>query len=153
MRTIFKGRVVFALKTKGKALVTHQGFNTLASFYESLVNKSKRAVCSDQDNPDLYKKNLTNKIICLPKSIGSTSAGATWEAVAERKIAPMALLFSEQIDSLAAGGIILAALWIGRPIVAVDQLGPEFLASVRDGQEIEIDENGTVAVLELGPRT
>jgi len=152
MSRIFKGRVVFALKTKGAALVTHQGFNTLASFYESLVKKSKRAVCSDQDNPDLYKKNLTNKIICLPRSIGSTSAGATWEAVAERKIAPKALLFSEQIDSLAAGGIILAALWIGLPIVAVDQLGREFLASVRDGQEIEIDEDGTVEVLEVRPR-
>lgn len=145
MRT-FKGRAVLAGKTKGRALVTRRGFNTLASFYESLIKKSKRAVCSDQDNPDLYKKNLTDKIICLPRSIGSTSAGAAWEAAAERKIAPRALLFSEKVDSLAAGGIILAALWIGRPIIAVDQLGREFLESVRDGEVVEIEEDGTVRI-------
>ncbi len=148
MSRVFRGRSVLGGKTKGQALVTHQGFNTLASFYESLVTKSKRAICSDQDNPDLYKKDLRDKIICLPGSIGSTSAGATWEAVARRKIAPRALLFSEKIDSLAAGGIILAALWVGRPIVAVDELGREFLESVRDGEVVEIEENGTVRIRE-----
>ncbi len=146
MSRTFKGRVVFAGKTKGRALVTHQGFNTLASFYESLVKKRSRAVCSDQDNPDLYKRDLTDKIICLPRSIGSTSAGATWESVARRKIAPRALLFSEKIDSLAAGGLILADLWVGRPVIAIDELGDEFLDSVRDGETVEIEEDGTVRI-------
>ena len=146
MSRVFRGRVIVAKKTRGRALVTRQGFNTLASFYSSILKNAKRAVCSDQDNAHLYKKPLTDKIICLPRTIGSTSAGAVWEVVAERKIAPKALLFSEAIDSLEAGGIVLADLWIGRPIIAIDQLGDEFLESVRDGQEIEIHEDGTVIV-------
>ena len=147
MSKIFRGRVVFAKKTKGRALVTRQGLNTLASFYQSILKKAKRAICSDQDNYHLYKKNLTNKIICLPKTIGSTAGGAVWEAIAARKIAPKALLFSEHIDSLAAAGVALADLWVGRPIVAIDQLGSEFLEYVRDGQKIEIEDDGTVLVL------
>jgi len=147
MSKIFEGRVVFAKNTRGRALVTRQGLNTLASFYQSILKNSKKAICSDQDNPYLYKKHLTNKIICLPKTTGSTAGGAVWEAVADRKIAPRALLFSEHIDSLAAAGVILANLWVGRQIVAIDQLGSEFLEYVRDGQEIEIKEDGTILVI------
>ena len=91
----------------GEALVTRKGFNSLASFYKSMVSGSKFAICSDQDNLDLYGKNLTDMIICLPKTIGSSSAGATWDTVASMGIAPKAMLFAEPIDSLAAAGLVL----------------------------------------------
>jgi len=142
----FKGRIIISGKTKGRALVCHQGFNTLASFYQSILKDSKKALCSDQDNPELFRKNLTNKIICLPKTIGSTSAGAVWEKIAEMGIAPRALLFSEHIDSLAAAGMALADVWAGKRIIAIDQLGREFLETVGQGQQIEIKEDGTIIV-------
>jgi predicted aconitase with swiveling domain len=106
-----------------------------------------KVICSDQDNPHLYEKNLTNKIICLPKTTGSTAGGAVWETIASIRIALRALLFSEHIDSIAAEGIVLADLWVGRPIVAIDQLGSEFFEYVSDGQKIEIKDDGTVLVL------
>jgi hypothetical protein len=45
---------------------------------------TRKAVCSDQDNAELFGRDLKDKIVCLPISIGSTSAGATWDRVAHR---------------------------------------------------------------------
>jgi len=146
MSRIFKGRAVLSRHVKGEALVTHAGFNTLASFYKSILTGSKTAVCSDQDNKELYGERLTNRIICLPKTIGSTSAGATLDAVAHMRIAPMAMLFSQQIDSLAAAGLVLADIWAGTRICTIDQLGDEFLDFVQNGQCIVAKEDGTVLV-------
>jgi hypothetical protein len=56
------------------------------------------------------------------------------------------MLFSRQIDSLAAGGLIVADVWAGKRIYSVDQLGDEFLESVKDGDLIVIREDGTVTI-------
>lgn len=146
MARTFRGRPVVAGDVTGEALVTHSGFNSLASFYHSMLSRATRAICSDQDNQELYGKDLTGKIICLPKSTGSTSAGATWDRVAHMGIAPLAMLFSQRIDSLAAAGLTLARMWAGRTIYAVDELGDAFLDYVREGDHIHIGEDGVVLV-------
>jgi hypothetical protein len=56
------------------------------------------------------------------------------------------MLFSQPIDSLAAGGLIVADAWGDRRIVTIDQLGAEFLESVADGDRLVIQEDGTVTV-------
>jgi predicted aconitase with swiveling domain len=140
----FQGRPILAGDVSGQALVTHRPFNTLASFIRSLTTRSGRAVCSDQDNPELHGKVLTGKLLCLPQTIGSTAAGLMLETAAYRGVAPAALLFSESVDTLAASGAILADVWLGRRIVVVDHLGPEFLDYVRDGQRLEVRADGTV---------
>jgi predicted aconitase with swiveling domain len=142
----FQGRAILPGTLEGEALVTHSGFNAYASFYTSIHTAVEAAVCADASNQELLRKNLTGKVICLPKTIGSTSAGAVWPRVAQMGVAPMAMLFSEQIDSLAAGGLIVADLWMGRRICTVDQLGDEFLQSVKDGDRIVIREDGTVII-------
>jgi len=142
----FEGRAVLPGNLVGEALVTHAGFNTYASFYASIHAQVEAARCADSGNQELYGKNLTDKIICLPKTTGSTSAGAVWQRVTQMGIAPKAMLFSQQIDSLAAGGLIVADVWAGRRIVTVDQLGDEFLKTVQDGDRIVIREDGTVII-------
>ena len=146
MRRSFKGRAILPGSLEGEALVTRQGFNAYASFYDSIHVQVEEAICADSGNQELYGKSLTGRIICLPKTIGSTSAGAVWQGVALMGIAPKAMLFSQQIDSLAAGGLLVADIWAERRIVTVDQLGAEFLEYVREGDRIGIDENGTVTV-------
>jgi predicted aconitase with swiveling domain len=131
---------------EGTAVVSHQGFSSLASFYQSMLKEAVTAVCSDQDNKDLFGKELTGRVVCVPKTTGSTSAGATWLTVARTGIAPKAMLFSEHIDSLAAAGLALGEVWGGQRIVAVDELGDEFLSAVEDGQTVEIRADGTVVV-------
>ena len=142
----FQGRAILPGNIEGEALVTHVGFNTYASFYTSIHVDVEAAQCADSGNYELYGKNLTDKIICLSKTTGSTSAGAVWQRVAKMGIAPKAMLFSQQIDSLAAVGLIVADVWAGKRIVTVDQLGDEFLETVQDGDRIVIREDGTVMI-------
>jgi predicted aconitase with swiveling domain len=142
----FQGRAILPGRVEGEALVSRTGFNTLASFQRSLITRSKTAVCSDQDNLDLFKKTMTGKILCLPQTIGSTTGGLALETAVQMGTAPKALLFSEHIDTLAASGVILADAWLGRRVITVDQLGEEFLDYVKDGQWIEVHEDGTVVV-------
>ncbi len=129
-----------------KAVVSHQGFNTLASFQKSALNKSAEVICSDQNNSDLYGKNLTAKALCLPQTIGSTTGGMVIHTVCALGIAPKAMLFSESIDSLAAAGVILADIWTDNTIIAVDRLGQDFLDYVKDDMTISVAKDGTVTV-------
>jgi len=144
MNRVFNGRAVLPGEVGGEALVSRGGFNAYASFFDSIHEQVDEARCADGSNSDLYGKILTDKIICLPNTTGSTSAGAVWQRIARLGVAPKAMLFSQRIDSLAAGGLVVTDLWAGIRIVTVDQLGDEFLEAVHDGDLIEVREDGTV---------
>lgn len=142
----FKGRVLASGSFKGEAVVTKQGMNSLASFQGSVLKGEKQVTVSDQNNPDLFGKNITGKILCLPLTIGSTTGGLVIQTVCSMGINPAAFLFSEHIDSLAASGIVLARVWENSSVIAIDQLGKEFLETVKSGDKIEIEEDGTVKI-------
>jgi len=149
----FSGRTIlwpdggYPREMEGEAVVTRAGFNTYASFYTSIHAQAEAAYCADSGNRELCGKNLTGKIICLPQTTGSTSAGAVWQRLARLGVAPKAMLFSRRIDSLAAGGLIVADVWAGADcIVTIDQLGDDFLDAVRDGDRIVIKKDGTVTI-------
>ncbi len=145
---VFHGRVLQAQNWTGEAVVTHQGFNTLASCQTSaLLATSKKIIVSDQNNPDLYKKNITGKALCLPETIGSTTGGMVIQTIAVRNLAPKAWLFAHHIDPLAASGIILSNVWNDAGLIAIDELGDDFLEAVKTGDKIEIKEDGTVTIL------
>ena len=84
-----------------KAVVTKQGLNILASFQKSALKKASTVICSDQSNKDLYNKELTGKIICLPQTIGSTTGGMILHTIADIGIGPKALLFSKEKNLIA----------------------------------------------------
>lgn len=144
----FKGRVIAKGAFVGEAAVTHQGFNTLASFQKSALMNKKKVLVSDQNNKDLFNVDITDKILCLPITIGSTTGGMVIQTVCDMGINPRAFLFSENIDSLAASGIVLAKVWQKSNIICIDRLGEEFLNSVKTGDKLEIKEDGTVIVLD-----
>lgn len=146
MSKTFTGRPVLAGTCQGEALVSHGGLNTLASYQKTVVLQSKKAVCSDQNNPDLYKKDMTDKIICLPQTIGSTTGGLVIMTICSQDSQPKALLFSDHIDSLAAAGVILSDIWLDKRIIVIDQLGKDFLDAVQTGQSVSITADGTVTV-------
>jgi predicted aconitase with swiveling domain len=91
---------------------------------------------------------ITGKALCLPITIGSTTGGLVIQTICSMKINPSAFLFSEHIDSLAASGIVLAQVWEGSDVIAIDQLGKEFLDAVHTGDRLEIKEDGTVTILD-----
>ena len=146
MKKTFKGRPVVAGAANGEAVVSRRGFNILASIQRDLMGKKAEVRCSDQNNPDIFGKVISGKVLCLPQTIGSTTGGMVLQAAAALGVAPLALLFSAPIDSLAAGGVILAKVWNGRDIVTVDGLGDEFLAAASDGCAVSITPDGEVTI-------
>ena len=143
----FKGRIVAPGTVTAEALVSHGGLNTLASFQKALQFGDKTATCGDQNNKDLYGKQMAGKALCLPQTIGSTTGGLVLYCACSMNRQPACLLFSNPIDSLAAAGSILASVWLPDvQMPVVDNLGEEFLAYVKDGMTITIQEDGTVVV-------
>lgn len=143
----FQGRVVSYGTVTAKAVVSHGGLNTLASFQKALQFGDKKATCGDQNNPDLYGKQMAGKALCLPQTIGSTTGGLVLYCACSMKRQPACMLFSEPIDSLAAAGAVLADVWledVSMPVI--DCLGKEFLEYVKDDMTITVCEDGIVKV-------
>ena len=143
----FKGRVIAPGTVTAEAVVSHVGFNTLASLQGALQFGDKKATCGDQNNPDLHGKQLAGKAVCLPQTIGSTTGGLVLYCACAMGRQPACMLFSNPIDSLAAAGSILASVWLPDvKMPVVDNLGQEFLDYVKDGMTITIGEDGVVTV-------
>ena len=122
-------------------IVQGQGFQKALQFGD------KQATCGDQNNPDLYGKQMKGKALCLPQTIGSTTGGLVLYCACSMHRQPACMLFSEPIDSLAAAGAVLADVWlddVSMPVV--DSLGAEFLEYVKDDMTITIKEDGVVVV-------
>ena len=143
----FKGRVVVPGTCSAEALVSHNGFNTLASFQHSLMFGDKEAKCGDQNNSDIYNKPMAGKALCLPQTIGSTTGVMVLYCATAMGRSPACLLFAHPIDSLAAAGAILSDVWTDHPMPTVDSLGEEFLAAVKTGDKIKVEEDGAVTIL------
>ena len=143
----FKGRIVSPGVVTAPALVSHGGLNTLASFQKALQFGDKKATCGDQNNRDLYGKQMAGKALCLPRTIGSTTGGLVLYCACAMHRQPACMLFSEPIDSLAAAGAVLADVWLADVTMPViDSLGEKFLADVKDGMSVTVQEDGTVLV-------
>ena len=143
----FKGRTVTPGTVTAPALVSHGGLNTLASFQKALQFGDKNATCGDQNNPDLYGKQMAGKALCLPQTIGSTTGGLVLYCACAMQRQPACMLFSGPIESLAAAGSILASVWLPEAkMPVVDNLGEEFLNYVKDDMLISIEADGTVCV-------
>lgn len=143
----FQGRVVVKGNAKAEAVVTHNGFNTLASLQKALQFGDKKATCHDQNNPDLNGKELAGKALCLPQTIGSTTGGLVLFSAAAMHRQPACMLFANHIDSLACAGAVLTDVWVedvSMPVV--DCLGQEFLDYVKDGMTVSVGADGLVTV-------
>ena len=145
----FQGRVITPGTVSAEAVVTKQGYNTLASFQMELQFGDKEVKCGDQSNSELYGKPLINKALCLPQTIGSTTGGLVLYCACAMEKNPACMLFASHIDSLAAAGAVLADVWVeGVSMPVIDSLGDEFLEYVKDGMKITVKENGVVEVEE-----
>ena len=143
----FKGRVIAPGSISAQAVVSHGGLNTLASFQKALQFGDKKATCGDQNNKDLYGKQMAGKALCLPQTIGSTTGGLVLYCACSMGRQPACMLFSQPIDSLAGAGVILADVWLDNvKMPVVDSLGEDFLEYVKDGMTITIKDGGIVEV-------
>ena len=143
----FKGRIVTPGTVTAEAVVSKQGFNTLASMQMALQFGDKQTKCGDQNNPDINGKPLCGKALCLPQTIGSTTGGLVLYCACAMERQPACMLFANHIDSLAAAGAVLADVWVDNiTMPVIDCLGDEFLDYVQTGMTITVKEDGTVIV-------
>ncbi len=143
----FQGRPLLPGTLEGKALVSKAPFNTTGSYFENMFGGvTDSAPCTDADNPELYKKDLANVILCTTQTIGSTLGGAALMGVVEQGVGPKAFLFSHHIDSVIAAGVFIEDIWKEKRVITIDLLGDEFLETVKNGDPISINEDGTVEV-------
>ena len=94
---VFQGRVVTPGEVVAEAVVTTEGFNTLASFQMALQFGDKKVKCGDQNNSELHGKPLINKALCLPQTIGSTTGGLVLYCACALKKNPACMLFSNPL--------------------------------------------------------
>ena len=143
----FHGRPVLSGKIEGSATVSRIGLNTLSTYKPVMfAGVTDKAVCSDGDNKDLYGKDITGAILCLPQTIGSTTGGFVLMGVAKLGLAPKAMLFANHVDSLAIGGLLMADIWMDKRIITVDLLGQDFLDAANTGDPIKVYEDGRVEI-------
>ncbi len=142
----FKGRVIVPGTCTAEALVSHNGFNTLASYQMAMMFGDKKVKCGDQNNAEIYKKPMIGKALCLPQTIGSTTGGMVLFTVCSSNKQPACLLFSKTIDSLAASGAIMGDVWTEAEMPVIDELGDEFLDYVQTGMKITVKPDGVVEV-------
>lgn len=143
----FKGRVVTPGTVTAEAVVSKQGFNTLASMQMALQFGDKQTKCGDQNNADIYGKPLCNAALCLPQTIGSTTGGLVLYCACAMGRQPACMLFANHIDSLAAAGAILADVWVdNKKMPVIDCLGDEFLNYVKDGMTVTVKDDGIVEI-------
>ena len=142
----FKGRVIVPGTCTAEALVSHNGFNTLASYQMAMMFGDKKVKCGDQNNAEIYKKPMIGKALCLPQTIGSTTGGMVLFTVCSMNRQPACMLFSKTIDSLAASGAIMGDVWTEAEMPVIDELGDEFLEYVQTGMKITVKVDGVVEV-------
>ncbi len=147
MAKTFKGRPIIPGNLEGEALVSKQPFNTTASYFTNMfAGNTKDAPCTDANNAELYKKDLSGTIICTPQTVGSTMGAGAIMGMNLLGVGFKAMLFSDHIDSIAAGGLIMDSVWNDRNVITVDLLGDDFMNTVKTGDKIKIHEDGTVEV-------
>jgi predicted aconitase with swiveling domain len=147
MATTFKGRVLIPGNLEGEALVSKQPFNTTASYFTNMfAGNTKDAPCTDANNKELYQKDLSGAIICTPQTVGSTMGAGAIMGMNLLGVGFKAMLFSDHVDSIAAGGLIMDAVWNDRKVITIDLLGDDFMNTVKNGDKIKISEDGTVEV-------
>jgi predicted aconitase with swiveling domain len=143
----FQGRPLLAGNLKGKAMATKGPFNTTGSFLENtFAGNSKTAPCTDPNNKEMYGKDLNGAILCFTTTVGSTLGGAALMGVNDLGVGPKAMLFSQHVDSVSLAGLLMDDIWNDRRVITIDQLGDEFLETVKSGDPIAIHEDGTVEV-------
>ena len=143
----FKGRPVLPGDITGTATVSRQPFNTSGSYMENMfAGRTDSAPCTDASNKELFGKDISGAILCIPTTVGSTMGGMCLMGMKDIGVGPEALLFSKPIDTLAAAGVLMSDIWKEKRIVTIDMLGDEFLETVQMGDPITIHSDGTVEI-------
>lgn len=140
------GRSVVPGRAAGEALVTQMPLNLTASF-SSVINilPGKGGTIQDR-NHDLYRHDLTGKILVFPAAIGSTFTGMILMRLIDLGFAPAAIIV-QTADSLLVSGVILARVWCDKSIPLIEYPPADLFAKISSGARLEVD--GTTGEIQV----
>ena len=131
------GRVLVPGEAKGLAIVT----DTPLSLWGGLDPDT--GVIVDRFHP-LEGVMISGQILVLPTGRGSCSASGVLLEASRNGVAPLGFIVSE-IDPIIGLGAVLSDELLGRPIPVV-MVSAEARRQIQNGDQIEIDSDGSVSV-------
>ncbi len=139
MKTL-KGRGVAGGKKSGTALVTNQMFG----FWGGVDPASGTII--DQRH-ELHGQNIKGKVFVFPEGRGSTVGAAVILELVRCGNAPAAIINRRTEGILASGGILADKLYHA-PLPIVDNVEPDPITEIRNGDWVEVD--GKAGIVTIG---
>ena len=132
-----KGRTIVSGRCRGTALVAKKPISFLGG-----VDPNTGKII--EKNHDLEGKKLKDVILCFPHGHGSTVGSYILYALAEKNLAPKAIV-NQTADPVMVVGAIIAE------IPMLDQID---IRQIETGDKVDVDgEKGTIEILEKKPCT
>lgn len=128
-----KGRVVSEGQAKGQALIS---FKPL-SFYGD-VDKATGLIIGRES--DILGCTVTNKILILPHTRGSTVGAWVIYALRKRNRSPKAIILWKSADPVVASGCLISN------IPLVDMVKPKPQLYIKSGDEVEVLNTGEIII-------
>ncbi|NHJ26347.1 MAG: DUF126 domain-containing protein [Candidatus Lokiarchaeota archaeon] len=135
----FKGKSITSGKVEGIAVVSQQAINFLASYNINLAFPQNKGKISDKEH-ELFGQDLTDKILFVPCSVGSTTGGVFLLEAIKAKIAPKAIVI-KKADSLLVSGGILAEIWLRDVTIPPIMECSEIFENIKTGDMVKLKKN------------
>ena len=145
MVKVLKGRGLSRGIVEGEAIVTTQPFSISAAFAFPLISNTKRLKVAERTH-ELYKKDVTDKVLIFPIPIGTTTLGFVLLETIVRKIGPKAIVCAEG-EPLMSSGAVAADIFFGIKFPIVDQIQFSELEKISSGTIIKV--NGNEGYIEI----
>jgi len=140
---IGKGGVLVAGHIKAPVLISDKGFNGVAAWTKpDNFKPGGAAICLDWQHP-WNGTDLAGKILAFPTEVGSTHAPLPWIDLVKNQNGPAGVIVARP-DPLLAIGIFISREWYGPSIPLIEFPTDELAKFVKDGDTIEILEDGTI---------
>ena len=147
MTKILKGRGLSKGIAEGEALVTSQPFSISSAFIIPLIQSSRKMKVADRTH-ELFKKDVSNKVLIFPYPIGTTTLGFVLLETIVRKVGPIAII-CEKSEPLMSSGAVAAEIFFDIEFPIVDQINFAELEKIQNGTILKVNGNeGTIEIME-----
>lgn len=140
---IGKGGVLVEGHAKAPVLISDKGFNGVAAWTKpDNFKPGGAAICLDWQHP-WNGIDLAGKILAFPAEVGSTHAPLPYIDLIKDHTGPAAIIVARP-DPLLAVGVFISKDWYGPSIPLIMFPTDELAKHAKDGDIIEILEDGTI---------
>ncbi len=142
-----QGRGIISGQATGKALVTSQPLNLTSGLSKPWNLFNRLAAVYYDRHHELYKKDLYNRVLVFPQTIGSTFTGMVILETIRRGRAPLAMVV-QQADTLLTSGLILAEVWLHKKVPLIEVPDPQLFNLIKTNDLVEVNgDTGAIRII------